>query len=105
MAVADCFDPDLLPQSGQERRQTSPSAGDDAAHSPASHCYSLNTPAMEEALIEVPTMRCFTGIELISDRIPDESTILIFCHRLEKHKLSKLIFRDCQSPPRFEGAS
>ena len=57
---------------------------------------------MEEALIEVPTMRCFTGIELISDRIPDESTILIFCHRLEKHKL---IFRDCQSPPRFEGAS
>jgi len=27
---------------------------------------------MEEALIEVPTMRRFAGIELISDRIPDE---------------------------------
>ena len=31
--------------------------------------YSLSDPAMEEFLIEVPTMRCFAGIELISDRI------------------------------------
>jgi len=37
---------------------------------------SLSDPAMEEALIEVPTMRRFAGIELISDRIPDETTIL-----------------------------
>jgi IS5 family transposase len=28
---------------------------------------------MEEALIEVPTMRRFAGIELIRDRIPDET--------------------------------
>jgi hypothetical protein len=28
---------------------------------------------MEEALIEVPTMRRFAGIELISDRIPDRA--------------------------------
>ena len=26
---------------------------------------------MEDALIEVPTMRRFAGIDLISDRIPD----------------------------------
>jgi hypothetical protein len=38
--------------------------------------YSLSDPAMEEALIEVPTMRRFAGIELISDRIPDATTIL-----------------------------
>ena len=37
---------------------------------------SLSDPAMEEALIEVPTKRRFAGIELISDRIPDETTIL-----------------------------
>ena len=49
--------------------------------------YSLSDPAMEEALIEVPTMRRFAGIELISDRIPDETTILTFRHLLEKHKL------------------
>ena len=38
--------------------------------------YSLSDLAMEEALIEVPTMGRFAGIELISDRIPDETTIL-----------------------------
>ena len=47
--------------------------------------YSLSDPAMEEALIEVPTMRRFAGIELISDRIRDDPTILAFRHLLEKH--------------------
>ncbi len=54
--------------------------------------YSLSDPAMEEALIEVPTMRHFAGIELISDRIPDETTILTFRHLLEKHGLGEQIF-------------
>jgi hypothetical protein len=31
---------------------------------------------MEDALIEEPAMRCFAGINLISDRIPAETTIL-----------------------------
>jgi IS5 family transposase len=53
---------------------------------------SLSDPAMEEALIEVPSMRCFAGIELISDRIPDETTILTFRHLLEKHDLGEQIF-------------
>jgi len=56
------------------------------------HWYSLSDPAMEEALIEVPTMRRFAGIELISDRIPDETTILTFRHLLEKHGLGEQIF-------------
>jgi transposase, IS5 family len=54
--------------------------------------YSLSDPAMEEALIEVPTMRRFAGIELISDRIPDETTILTFRHLLEKHGLGEQFF-------------
>jgi IS5 family transposase len=54
--------------------------------------YSLSDPAMEEALIEVPTMRRFSGIELISDRIPDETTILTFRHLLEKHGLGEQVF-------------
>ncbi|MEY4808687.1 MAG: hypothetical protein RLZZ206_3076, partial [Cyanobacteriota bacterium] len=33
--------------------------------------YDLSDPAMEDALIEVPTMRRFAGIDMISDRIPD----------------------------------
>jgi IS5 family transposase len=54
--------------------------------------YSLSDPGMEEALIEVPTMRRFAGIDMISDRIPDETTILAFRHLLEKHNLGEQIF-------------
>jgi IS5 family transposase len=54
--------------------------------------YDLSGPAMEDALIEVSTMRRFAGIDLISDRIPDETTILAFRHLLEKHDLGDQIF-------------
>ena len=54
--------------------------------------YDLSDPAMEDALIEVPTMRRFAGIDMISDRIPDETTILAFRHLLEKHDLGDQIF-------------
>jgi len=47
---------------------------------------------MEEALIEVPTLRRFAGIGLTSDRIPDETTILTFRYLLEKHNLGAQIF-------------
>jgi IS5 family transposase len=56
--------------------------------------YSLSDPAMEEALIELPTMRRFAGIDLISDRIPDETTILTFRHLLEKHGLGEQVFEN-----------
>lgn len=49
--------------------------------------YSLCHPAMEEALIEVATMRQFAGIELSSDGITEETTILTFQHLWEKHAL------------------
>lgn len=55
-------------------------------------CYSLSDPGMEEALIEVPTMRRFAGFDLISDQIPDETTILTFRHLLEKNHLGKEIY-------------
>jgi IS5 family transposase len=47
---------------------------------------------MEEALFEVLTMRRFAGIELISARILDETTILTCRHLLEKHALGEKIF-------------
>lgn len=37
-------------------------------------------------------MRRFAGINMISDRIPDEATILAFRHLLEKHDLGQQIF-------------
>ncbi len=54
--------------------------------------YSLSDPAIEDALIEVATMRRFAGIDMLSDRIPDETTILAFRHLLEKHNLGEQIF-------------
>lgn len=55
--------------------------------------YSLSDPAMEDALVDVPTMRRFAGIDLVSERIPDATTILAFRHRLEKHNLGEQIFQ------------
>jgi IS5 family transposase len=52
----------------------------------------LSDPAMEDALIDVPTMRRFAWIDMISDRIPVETTILAFRHLLEKHDLGQRIF-------------
>ena len=49
--------------------------------------YDLSDPAMEDELIEVATIRRFAGVALITDRSPDETTILAFLHLLEKHDL------------------
>jgi IS5 family transposase len=53
--------------------------------------YSLSDLAMQDALIEVATIRRFAEIELISDRIPNETMILAFRHLLEKHDLGQKI--------------
>ncbi len=55
--------------------------------------YDLSDPATEDALIEMPTMRRFAGIDLISERIPDETTILAFRHLLERHDLGSRSLR------------
>ncbi len=47
---------------------------------------------MEDALIEVPTMTRCAVIDLICERIPDETTILDIRHLLEKHDLGQQIF-------------
>ena len=65
--------------------------------------YSLSDPAMEDALIEVGTIRRFAGIDLISDRIPDETTILSFRHLLEKHDLGQQIFKTVKAHLKQQG--
>ena len=40
--------------------------------------YDLSDPSMEDALVEVATMRRFPGIATISDWISDETTIMAF---------------------------
>ena len=52
--------------------------------------FSLSDPAMEEAFFDTPLYREFVQLDA-NGRMPDESTILRFRHRLEKHQLADAI--------------
>ena len=52
--------------------------------------FSLSDPGMEEAFFDVPLYREFARLEDYA-RLPDESTILRFRHRLEQHHLAEQI--------------
>ena len=52
--------------------------------------FTLSDPAMEEAFFDVPLYREFAQLDAHA-RLPDESTILRFRHRLEEHKLAEQI--------------
>jgi IS5 family transposase len=52
--------------------------------------YNLSDPGMEEAFFDTPLYREFAQLEKFG-RLPDESTILRFRHRFEKHKLAEQI--------------
>ena len=52
--------------------------------------FTLSDPAMQEAFFDTPLYREFAQLEEFG-RLPDESTILRFRHRLEKHKLAEQI--------------
>jgi IS5 family transposase len=54
--------------------------------------YALSDPGMEDALYEIESMRRFAGFTLNEEAIPDESTILLFRHLLEKHGLTEQLF-------------
>jgi transposase, IS5 family len=52
--------------------------------------FNLSDPGMEEAFFDTPLYREFAQLDEYA-RLPDESTILRFRHRLEKHKLAEQI--------------
>jgi len=55
--------------------------------------FSFSDPAMEEAFFDTPLYREFAQLQEFA-RVPDESTILRFRHRLEKHKLANAILEE-----------
>ncbi len=65
--------------------------------------YDRGDPAMEVALIELPTMGRFAGIDRISSRISAESTILAFRHLLEKHGLGDQILEAVKAHLKLNG--
>lgn len=54
--------------------------------------FGYSDPAMEEALWDMPLLRRFAGLDLGTESIPDETTILNFRHLLERHSLGKALF-------------
>ena len=54
--------------------------------------YNLSDPAMEEAIYDRLSFLRFLQLDLMLDRVPDETTILKFRHLLEKHNLTAQIF-------------
>lgn len=52
----------------------------------------MSDPAMEDAMYDVMSIQRFVGIDMSSDNIPDESTILQFRHLLETHQLTETLF-------------
>jgi hypothetical protein len=59
--------------------------------------FTLSDPGMEEAFFDTPLCREFAQLEEFG-RLPDESTILRFRHRLEKHKLAEQILVTVNRP-------
>ena len=70
------------------------------------HCmqlsYNLSDPAMEDSLYEIESMRRFAGLRL-SDRLPDETTILNFRHLLERHGLGEKLFHEINKHLKSQG--
>lgn len=54
--------------------------------------FCLSDPAMEEAFFDTPLFRQFAQFSEYA-RVPDESTILRFRHRLERHRLAEELFK------------
>ena len=55
--------------------------------------HNLSDPAAEEAIYDRISFQKFLDIDLLSDEIPDETTILRFRHLLEKRRLPKQFFK------------
>jgi len=50
--------------------------------------FALSDPAMEEALYEITSLCQFAQLSLTQGNIPEDTTIMNFRHRLEKHDLA-----------------
>ena len=54
--------------------------------------FNLSDPATEDAIYDSYAMRKFTGIDFMSEAVPDETTLCKFRHLLEENGLNKLFF-------------
>ncbi len=55
--------------------------------------YNLSDPAAEEAIYDRNSFQKYLNIDLLSDSVPDETTMLNFRHLLEENKLQEKFFK------------
>ncbi|MCI1047684.1 IS5 family transposase [Caballeronia zhejiangensis] len=58
------------------------------------HWFNLADFACEEALYDSTSLRCFVGIDLGCEAVPDATTLLKFRRLLEKHQLGERLFAE-----------
>jgi transposase, IS5 family len=54
--------------------------------------FNLSDPATEDAIYDSYALRKFTGIDFMTENVPDETTLCKFRHLLEENGLNKLFF-------------
>ena len=54
--------------------------------------FNLSDPATEDSIYDSYAMRKFTGIDFMTEAVPDETTLCKFRHLLEENGLNKLFF-------------
>lgn len=54
--------------------------------------FDLSDPGVEDAIYDSYAMRKFTGIDFLSESVPDETTLCKFRHLLEEYGLNRLFF-------------
>ena len=59
--------------------------------------YNLSDPSVEEEIYDRNSFQKFLDLDLLSEPVPDETTILNFRHLLEEHDLFKAIFEEIRN--------
>ena len=55
-------------------------------------CFGFSDEGTEDAVYDSQAIRCFVGIDLNREAVPDATTLLKFRHLLEAHHLTECIF-------------
>jgi IS5 family transposase len=65
------------------------------------HClqlwYNLSDPALEDAVHDRLSFQRFLQLDPLTQKVPDETTVLHFRHLLEKHRLTEAIFSEVRA--------
>ncbi len=59
--------------------------------------FNLSDAGIEDAIYDSYAMRSFMHLDFLTEQVPDATTLLHFCHLVEKNKIGEMIFDDVKS--------